>query len=72
MENLRKLRETRHLSQVALSMKTGIEQSLISKYETGERLPTVENLMILAKLFGTSLDYLMDWTDEPKPYPRKT
>lgn len=71
MENLRKLRETNHLTQLVVSVKTGIDQSLLSKYERGVRLPTVENLMILAKLYNTSLDYLMDLTDTATPYPRK-
>jgi len=52
-------------------MDTGISQSTISKYESGEAVPTVDNLMILAKYYNTSLDYLMDLTDEKKPYPRK-
>ena len=42
------------------------------KYEKGDRVPTVENLLILAEFFHTSLDYLMDRTDMPKPYPPKT
>ena len=34
-------------------------------------MPTAENLMILADFYKTSLDYLMDKTDETKPYPQK-
>lgn len=52
-------------------MDTGISQSMLSKYESGDTLPTVDNLMILAKYYNTSLDYLMDLTDEKKPYTRK-
>ncbi|MEG0985972.1 MAG: helix-turn-helix transcriptional regulator [Clostridia bacterium] len=71
MENLRKLRRAYHYTQIAVHMTTGIDQSLLSKYERGERLPSVENLLLLAKLYNTSLDYLMDLTDEASPYPRK-
>lgn len=71
MENLRKLREASHLTQLAVSVKTGIDQSLLSKYERGMRPPTVENLMILAELYNTSMDYLMGLTDTATPYPRK-
>lgn len=71
MENLRKLRLQNGLTQLSVHIKTGIDQSLLSKYERGERLPSVENLMILARLYHTSLDYLMDLTDIPTPYPRK-
>ena len=52
-------------------MQTGINQSMLSKYETGEILPTTENLIILADFYNTSLDYLMDRTDETKKYPPK-
>lgn len=53
-------------------MKTGIDQSDYSKIERGFRYPTVEQLIILSELFGTSVDYLLDLTDVEKPYPRKT
>ena len=53
-------------------METGIPQSIISKYETGELTPTTDNLIILAKYYNTSLDFLMDLTDEKKPYAPKS
>lgn len=59
------------LTQISLQIKTGIEQSLLSKYENDERIPTTENLLILAKFYNTSLDYLMDLTDVKEAYPRK-
>ena len=69
MLNLLRLREKRRLTQVALHIVTGIDQSLLSKYERGERLPSVSDLMILADFFHNSLDFLMDRTDEEAPYP---
>ena len=71
MENLKSLRLSKGITQLTLQMRTGIDQSLLSKYENGERVPTVENLAVLADCFGTSLDYLMDRTSQVKPYPRK-
>ena len=71
MENLKNLRLKQNITQLALQMRTGIDQALLSKYENGERVPTVENLIILADYFGTSLDYLMDRTLQEKPYPQK-
>lgn len=47
-ENLKKIRRERGMTQIALQMQTGIEQALISKYETGERIPPTETLIILA------------------------
>lgn len=52
-------------------MDTGISQSTLSKYESGNAVPTIDNLLILANYYKTSLDFLMDLTDERKPYPSK-
>lgn len=71
MKNIKRIRLKHNLTQIYLQMQTGIEQSLLSKYETGERIPTTENLMILADFYHTSLDFLMDRTDEVQPYPEK-
>ncbi|MBQ7661640.1 MAG: helix-turn-helix transcriptional regulator [Clostridia bacterium] len=71
MKNLKLVRVTKDFTQLKVQMDTGISQSLLSKYERGDLQPTVENLMILADYYHTSLDYLMDLTDEPKPYPRR-
>ncbi|MBS5724610.1 MAG: helix-turn-helix transcriptional regulator [Clostridiales bacterium] len=71
MKNLKRIRKENNLTQLALQLKTGIDQAMLSKYETGERVPTVENLCILANFFGTSLDFLMDRTDEKEPYEPK-
>lgn len=63
--NLKILRKQRGLTQLALQMKTGIEQALLSKYETGERVPPTETLMILADFYKVSMDYIMCRTDNP-------
>jgi len=63
--NLRKLRKERHLTQIALQMQTGIEQALLSKFETGERVPPTETLMILADFYNVSIDYILCRTDNP-------
>ena len=65
-EKLKKIRKDRGMTQIALQMQTGIEQALISKYETGERIPPTETLIILADFFNTNIDYLLDRTDNPE------
>ena len=72
MTNLWKIRKKRRLSQVKLQIETGIDQSLISKFERGERQPTAQMLMILADYFHVSTDYLLDRTDVETPYPPKS
>jgi len=70
MKNLKQLRLENNLTQLALQMKTGIDQALLFKCETGERIPTVENLLTLADYFHTNMDFLMDRTAQRKPYPK--
>jgi len=71
MKNLKLIRVTKDYTQLKVQMETGISQSVLSKYERGDLMPTSENLIILAKFYNTSLDFLMDLTDEMKPYPIK-
>ena len=71
MKNIKLIRVINDYTQLKVQMETGIPQSIISKYETGELVPTTDNLIILAKFYDTSLDFLMDLTEERKPYPRK-
>ena len=71
MKNIKLIRVIHDYTQLKVQMDTGISQSTLSKYENGDALPTVENLMILAAYYKTSLDFLMDRTDEKKPYPVK-
>lgn len=71
MKNIKLVRVVKDYTQLKVQMDTGISQSTLSKYECGELLPTAENLLILAKYYNTSLDFLMDLTDEQRPYPPK-
>lgn len=64
--NLRKLRKERGLTQIGLQMKVGIEQALLSKYETGDRIPPTDALMLLAEFYGVSIDYILCRTEKPE------
>ena len=63
--NLKLLRKSRGYTQIAVQMKTGIEQALLSKFENGERIPPTETLMILADFYRVSIDYILCRTDNP-------
>ena len=69
MRNIKLIRVTKDYTQLKVQMDTGISQSTLSKYESGDMIPTTDNLIVLAKYYNTSLDFLMDLTDERKPYP---
>ena len=71
MKNIKLIRVTKDYTQLKVQLSTGISQSTLSKYESGELLPTSENLLILANFYHTSVDYLLDLTDEITPYPPK-
>ena len=71
MKNIKLIRVMNDYTQLKVQMETGISQSMISKYENGELLPTAENLLILADFYDTSLDFLMDLTDQKTKYPPK-
>lgn len=64
--NLKELRKSKHLTQIAVQMKTGIEQALISKFENGERVPPTETLIILADFYNVSIDYILGRTENPE------
>lgn len=71
MKNIKLIRVINDYTQLKVQMDTGISQSTLSKYESGDTIPTTDNLLILAQYYNTSLDFLMDLTDERKPYPAK-
>ena len=67
MQNkLKELRMSRGYTQISLQMLTGIEQALISKYESGERVPPTETLLRLAEFYDVSIDYILCRTSNPK------
>ena len=68
---LKQLRKERGYTQVKMQMLTGIDQSDYSKLETGKRYYTYEQLRRIALALDTSMDYLAELTDDPRPYPRR-
>ena len=63
--NLKLLRKSKGYTQIAVQMKTGIEQALLSKFENGERVPPTETLIRLADFYNVSIDYILCRTDNP-------
>ena len=65
---IRDLREDRELNQTQVAKMLGMSQTGYSKYETGENdIPTTV-LIKLAKFYNTSIDYILEETDNPKRY----
>ena len=71
-QRLRDLREDKDLSQKDIAHYLNIKQNTYSRYETSARNMPVDILGKLADYYNTSVDYLMDRTDNPNRYERKT
>ena len=63
---IRDLREDRDLNQTAVAKMLGMSQTGYSKYETGENDIPTAILIKLANFYDTSIDYLLEQTDDPK------
>ncbi len=58
-EKLKEIRKNEGLSQEQLAEKIGVSRQAITKWETGKGLPDVENMIIIAEIFKTTLDELL-------------
>lgn len=56
---LQEQRTLRNLSQKQVATSIGVSASVISNYESGERTPSIEILILLAHLYHCSADYLL-------------
>lgn len=66
-EIIRKLRESRGLSQRALAERLNVSAGAIGMYESNRRVPDREILVRMADFFGVSVDYLMGREKSPTP-----
>ncbi len=67
---LKDMREDRDITQKEIAEFLNIKQNTYSQYETGQRQLPVDTLIKLALFFNTSTDYILELTDEAKPYRR--
>lgn len=64
------LRKAHGLSQEELAAKLGLSRQAVSKWERAESSPDTDNLIMLSRLYGVSLDQLLA-TDEEIPMPEQ-
>lgn len=62
-EKIKYIRKASGLSQEQLGEKLCVSRSAIAKWETGKGLPDIENLKVLSRLLGVSVDSLLDDQD---------
>lgn len=69
-QRIRDLREDKELLQKDIAKILQTTQQYYSEYEKGKRQIPAEKIVILAKFYNTSADYILGLTNETKPYPR--
>ena len=67
---LRDLREDGYSTHSHLARMLNIRKNTYSQYENGQRQLPIDVLIRLAEFFQTSTDYILELTDERKPYPK--
>ena len=56
---LRQLRTSQKMTQQQLAERLGVGKSLISYYESGDRFPSYDILIQIARIFHVTTDYLL-------------
>lgn len=64
INNLKALREKRHISQIELSKILGVSQGAVSQWENGQSMPRAEMLPKIAKVLGCTVDELLEQEEE--------
>ncbi len=67
---IRDLREDNDLTQKQIADYLHIKQNTYSQYENGQRQLPLEFLILLAKFYRTSTDYILGLTDIREPYKK--
>lgn len=70
-ERLRALREDRDWTQQHLADLLFINRSTYSAYENGRNAIPTDILADIARIYDTSVDYLLGLTDDERPYNRR-
>ena len=65
-QRLRDLRIDNDKSQAEIAKIIGTSQSYYAQYENGKRNIPFERIIILAKYYNVSLDYIAGFTDTPR------
>ncbi|MBZ9609875.1 helix-turn-helix domain-containing protein [Clostridium estertheticum] len=58
-ERLKKLRKNNELTQDNISKYLDIHRTTVTQYESGEIIPTTQNIIKLAKLYNVTTDYIL-------------
>ncbi len=62
-ERLKRLRQEKGLGQIQLAKELDVGKSIISMWELGKCEPTLSKLVVIAKFFDVSIDFLAGLED---------
>lgn len=62
-ERIALLRKQHEMTQLTLAATLQVTHQAVSKWETGNALPDIDTLLALAKLFGTTVEHLLEGSD---------
>lgn len=62
---IKEIRKAKKMTQLKLALELNTSQNTISRYENGEREPSIKDLIKIADYFNVSIDYLLERTDNP-------
>lgn len=70
MERIRALREDKDMTQSQIAQLLKVGQKTYSDYELGKTRIPVESLIVLARFYNVSMDYICGICDVRKPFPK--
>ena len=69
-ERIRALREDSDMTQAKIAQLLQVGQKTYSDYELGKTGIPVDSLILLARLYDVSMDYICGISDTRKPFPK--
>lgn len=66
-DRLVEIRNRHGFSQKYVALSVGVAPSIVSRWESGVKIPSRENLTKLANLYNVSVDYLLGRSDDEMP-----
>ena len=64
---LKECREAAGISKMEAAKRMHLSQPAYLRYESGERTPSLQTLTVIATVLNTSIEYLIDQSDDPTP-----
>lgn len=65
-DRLKEIRQTRKLTQQQVADYLSVDRTTYTQYEMGKRMPSIETIKKLSRIYGCTTDYMLGQTDDPK------